>query len=114
MDGLIEFNGKTYYLDLDKIIEFCLKSETKNVRDSEITEGYEKIDEENNSLTLTSRVIRESTGFSNPQNDMITYDIIKMLLSVVFSDSFTLETTVLLNNIIVFNTMLKMGFLNEI
>ena len=28
--------------------------------------------------------------------------------------SFTLETTVLLNNIIVFNTMLKMGFLNEI
>ena len=63
------YNGRTFYIDIDKIIEFCLKSEDKSVRDSEITEGYEKLTDESNVLTLTSRVIRENTGTSNPQND---------------------------------------------
>ena len=76
----ILYGNKTYYFDVNKIIEFSLKSEEKNIRDSEITEGYEKLDEESNVLTLTSRVIRENTGTSNPQNDMITYDIFKMML----------------------------------
>ena len=77
------YNGRTFYIDIDKIIEFCLKSEDKSVRDSEITEGYEKLTDESNVLTLTSRVIRENTGTSNPQNDMITYDIFKIILSII-------------------------------
>lgn len=110
----ISYNNRTYYIDVEKIIEFCLKSENKNVRDSEITEGYEKLTEESNVLTLTSRVIRENTGTSNPQNDMITYDIFKMLLSVLLGQEATSNPEFNVSYVIAFNTMMEMGLLIEI
>ena len=110
----ISYNNRTYYIDVEKIIEFCLKSENKNVRDSEITEGYEKLTEESNVLTLTSRVIRENTGTSNPQNDMITYDIFKMLLSVLLGQEATSNPEFNVSYAIAFNTMMEMGLLIEI
>ena len=36
MNQYITYGNRTYYLDVNKMIEFCLKSENKNVRDSEI------------------------------------------------------------------------------
>lgn len=113
MKKYIEFEGRTFYVDVDKIIEYCLKSENKNIRDSEITEGYEKLDEESNALTLTSRVIRENTGTSNPQNDMITYDIFKMFLSILLGQEATSNPMLNVSFAIAFNTMLEMGFLIE-
>ena len=92
-DKYFSFNNRIYYIDVEKIIEFCLKSENKNVRDSEITEGYEKLTDESNVLTLTSRVIRENTGTSNPQNDMITYDIFKTAFSVAVPLAITVPSS---------------------
>ena len=109
----IVYGNKTYYFDVNKIIEFSLKSEEKNIRDSEITEGYEKLDEESNVLTLTSRVIRENTGTSNPQNDMITYDIFKMMLSVLLGQDSESSPFQNISFALAFNTMLEMGFLVE-
>lgn len=108
------YNGRTFYIDIDKIIEFCLKSENKNVRDSEITEGYEKLTDESNVLTLTSRVIRENTGTSNPQNDMITYDIFKMILAVILGQEATSNPELNVSYIIAFNTLMQMGMIVEI
>ena len=107
-------NGKVYYLDIQKMIDFCLISENKNVRDNEITEGYEKLSDETNVLTLTSRVIRETSGVSNPQNDMITYDIFKMLLSILLGQEATSNPMLNVSFAIAFNTMLEMGFLIEL
>lgn len=108
------YNGRTFYIDIDKIIEFCLKSEDKSVRDSEITEGYEKLTEESNVLTLTSRVIRENTGTSNPQNDMITYDIFKMILSIILGQDAASNPEMNVSYIIAFNTLMQMGVIVEI
>jgi hypothetical protein len=114
MKNYLTYGNRTYYIAVDKIIEFCLKSENKNVRDSEITEGYEKLTDESNVLTLTSRVIRENTGTSNPQNDMITYDIFKMLLSILLGQEATSNPELNVSFAIAFNTMLEMGFLIEL
>ena len=108
------YNGRTFYVDINKIIEFCLKSENKNVRDSEITEGYEKLTDESNVLTLTSRVIRENTGTSNPQNDMITYDVFKMILAVILGQDATSNPELNVSYIIAFNTLMQMGMIVEI
>lgn len=108
------YNGRTFYIDIDKIIEFCLKSEDKSVRDSEITEGYEKLTDESNVLTLTSRVIRENTGTSNPQNDMITYDIFKMILSIILGQDASSNPELNVSYIIAFNTLMQMGVIVEI
>ena len=113
LGNYLEYKKKKYYLDVEKIIEFCLKSENKNVRDSEITEGYEKLMDDSNVLTLTSRVIRENTGTSNPQNDMITYDIFKMLLSVLLGQEATSNPELNISFCIAVNTMIQMGFLKE-
>lgn len=106
-------NGKVYYLDIQKMIDFCLISENKNVRDNEITEGYEKLSDETNVLTLTSRVIRETSGVSNPQNDMITYDLFKMCLSIILGQDSGVDY---LNNVsfaIAFNTLVELEVLKE-
>lgn len=110
----IPFNNRTYYIDVEKIIEFCLKSENKNVRDSEITEGYEKLTGDSSVLTLTSRVIRENTGTSNPQNDMITYDIFKMLLAVILGQEAVSNPELNVSYVMAFNTLLQMGLIVEI
>ena len=107
-DKYFSFNNRIYYIDVEKIIEFCLKSENKNVRDSEITEGYEKLTDESNVLTLTSRVIRENTGTSNPQNDMITYDIFKMLLAVILGQEATSNPMLNVSFVMAFNTLVNM------
>lgn len=114
MKNYITYENRTFYIDINKIIEYCLKSENKNVRDSEITEGYEKLTEESPTLTLTSRVIRENTGTSNPQNDMITYDIFKMLLSILLGQEAKSNPMLNVSFAIAFNTMLEMGFLIEL
>lgn len=110
----ISFGGKNYILDINKIIEFCLTSDNKLSRDHEVTEGYEKMDEDSDELTLTSRVIRENSGPSNPQNDMVTYDFIKLLLSILLGQD---EKSDVSNNIsfaLAFNTMVAMEFLIEV
>lgn len=106
-------NGKVYYLDVQKMIDFCLNSENKNVRDNEITEGYEKLSDESNVLTLTSRVIRETTGVSNPQNDMITYDLFKMCLSILLGQEAGEDYKNNVSFALAFNTFVELGILKE-
>lgn len=109
----IKYDGRMFAIDVAALIEYCLISENKNIRDSEITEGYEKLDGDDG-LVLTSKVIRENTGASNPQNDMITYDLIKMFLTIILGQT---DDDMPFSNIsfaIAFNTLTKMGFLVEI
>ena len=109
----VEINRKVYYLDMQKLIDFCLISESKNVRDNEITEGYEKLSDDSNVLTLTSRVVREASGVSNPQNDMITYDFFKMCLSVILGQDYGDMYKENISFTIAFNTLVEMDILKE-
>lgn len=110
----IKYDGRAFAVNTQALIDYCLVSEDKTIRDSEITEGYEKLSEDEDTLTLTSRVIRENAGASNPQNDMITYDVVKMFLSIVLSQNDEDAPFENLSFAIAFNTLVDMGFLHEI
>lgn len=110
----IEYEDKIFAVDVEALIEYCLKSENKDVQDRELTEGYERLSEDSDELTLTSKVIRENTGASNPQNDMITYDLIKMFISIVLSQNDEDNPFHNVSFAIAFNTLVHMGFLIEI
>ena len=109
----VKYDNKIFAINTKALIDYCLVSENKNIRDNEITEGYERLDD-TEVLTLTSRVIRENTGASNPQNDMITYDVVKMFLTIVLSQADDDEPFQNISFAIAFNTLAQMGFLVEI
>ena len=110
----ISYDGHFFAIDTQALIDYCLVSEDKTIRDNEITEGYEKLSEDDEVLTLTSRVVRENTGASNPQNDMITYDVIKMFLSIVLGQGDEDKPFENISFALAFNTLSQMGFLVEI
>ena len=110
----ITYGNQIFAIDVDALIKYCLVSEEKNIRDNEITEGYERLTDEDDVLTLTSRVIRENTGASNPQNDMITYDVVKMFLGVILSQSADEDPYTNISFAVAFNSLANLGFLIEI
>ena len=110
----ITYDGRVFIVNVDALIKYCLVSEEKNIRDNEITEGYERLSEEDDVLTLTSRVIRENTGASNPQNDMITYDVIKMFLTIILGQSDDDQPFANISFAIAFNSLAHLGFLIDI
>ena len=110
----IRYDNKVFVLDTQALIDYCLVSEDKTIRDSEITEGYERLSDDDEGLTLTSKVIRENAGASNPQNDMITYDVVKMFLTIILSQGDEDSPFENISFAIAFNTLVKMGFLYEI
>lgn len=110
----IKYEDKIFAVNVDALIKYCLVSEEKNIRDNEITEGYERLSDEDDVLTLTSRVIRENTGASNPQNDMITYDVIKMFLGVILRQSADENPYYNISFAVAFNSLTNLGFLIEI
>lgn len=110
----IKYNGRVFIVNVDALIKYCLVSEEKNIRDNEITEGYERLSETDDVLTLTSRVIRENTGASNPQNDMITYDVIKMFLTIILGQSDDDHPFDNISFAVAFNSLANLGFLIDI
>lgn len=109
----IKYGDKAFVFNTQALIDYCLVSEDKMIRDNEITEGYERLDD-TDVLTLTSRVIRENSGASNPQNDMITYDVVKMFLSIVLSQGDEDSPFQNISFVLAFNTLVNMGFLYEV
>ena len=75
----LTFAGKKYKLNIDKINKFCLTSSEKKSNEREITEGYET--DENGEFRLSSKINREITRDGNSQEDVIMYDLIKMLVT---------------------------------
>lgn len=110
----VNYDGRCFAINTQALIDYCLVSEDKMIRDNEITEGYERLSDEDASLTLTSRVIRENSGASNPQNDMITYDVVKMFLTIVLGQSDEDSPFQNISFALAFNTLTQMGFLYEI
>ena len=75
----IKFKGHSYALNLEKLKEICLSSSSEGgAKEYEISQVYETQD--NGELTLSSKVEHETKAMGNPQNDMIVYDIVKMLI----------------------------------
>lgn len=109
---LITFNGETYYLDVDAIMKWCLSSTSNPFKETEINEGYDTNDD--GDIQMMTKVVRELKT-NNVQDDTVRYDFMKLLLAPFIGD---IKTTNEINNnfsyTLLFNTLIKMGFLVKI
>lgn len=111
----ITFKGKRYALDIDAFKKVCIPTnkDLSGSREYEISQVYEA--GEDGELNITSKVEHETKGSTNPQNDMIVYDVIKMLLmSILGNDKVEEEFEYDFGTAFALNTLLSIGVLVEL
>lgn len=113
-DDHIKFGDFTYCLNLEKLKELCLTSSKEGGgREIQIAQTYEV--DENDELNLISKVEHETKSVGNNQNDMIIYDIFKLLLVTLLEETTTVkEFTPTFNVALAINTLLEWGILEKI
>lgn len=103
-----------YKLNLLKLKEVCLTTTSDcKTKEIQIAQTYE-IDE-SGELELQTKVEHETKSPDNQQNDMIIYDIVKILIISLLENTSTeteFETTFGLE--LAINTLLSWGILEEI
>lgn len=110
----VAFNGKRYALNLEKLKEVCLTSSSDGLaREMEITQVYEP--DSQGEFSMSSRVEHETKVNKNPQNDMIIYDIVKLLILSLLENNNTEDTFNFdFSTALAVNTLLSWGVLEEI
>lgn len=109
-------DNKRYALDLDKIKKFCLTSDKEKGGQVEVMEVQEPGD--NGLLGVVSKTVHEVKSTGNPQNDTISYDLIKLFIVTLldndlkYDDNTVEEMTFAMR--LAFNTLVEAGFLYEI
>jgi hypothetical protein len=112
-DKYISFKGKKYAFNLEKIKEICLTSSLEHSgREMEITNVYEPSGD--GDYIISSKVEHETKVNKTPQNDMIVYDFVKLLMLVLLEDN-TIESDYqnTLSTTIAINTLISWGILEE-
>lgn len=109
-----EFKGKKYAFDLNKLKEVCLTSSKDGVnKEIEISQAYET--NEDGNLTLSNKVEHETKIFGNQQNDMIIYDVVKVLVIALLENSQDEENfTMDFGTCLTMNTLILWGILIEV
>lgn len=109
----IEFDGVNYALNYEKLKEICLTSSNDNgTREFEISQAYEV--NEDGELEISSKVEHETKSNKNPQNDMIMYDMVKLLIVSLVENASKTFKDLDLGSVITINTLLSWGILEEI
>jgi hypothetical protein len=106
----IVFEGKKYAINLEQLKKVCLSSSSEGgTREYEISQVYEA--EDNDEMRLSSKVEHETKVSGNPQNDMIVYDVVKVLiLSLLDKTDFVMD----FGTTLAINTLLSWGVLEEL
>lgn len=111
MSNRLCYNGVSYAINLNKILEFYSNTESNKSKESEIVDTYE-IDS-TNTARLIGKQIREAKSNQPAQNETIKYDLIKMFLTVLLdNDNRTIDVDLGTN--LAFNTLLENDFIYEI
>lgn len=113
-NSVVVFNGRKYAFNLEKIKDFCLVSDKERGGQVEVMEVQEPND--NGMLGIVSKTTHEVKGTGNPQNDSITYDLMKLFIVTLLDNEMkgTTETEMTFPIRLSFNTLLENGFLYEI
>jgi hypothetical protein len=112
-NSYITFKGKRYAFDLDAIKNACLISGDQNGKETEVTEAYETDDD--NNLSLSSKIVRDIKSTGNPQNDMIIYDVVKLfIIRLIDNTQIEREFDMDFSTALAINTLLKWGMLIEL
>ena len=110
----IVFNGKSYAIDIERFKEVCMPTTTElATREYEISQVYEQ--SEDGEMNMASKVEHETKGNTNPQNDMIVYDVIKMLIvSLLENEKPEDEFEYDFGTALALNTLINLGVVIEI
>lgn len=112
-DKYISFNGKKYALNLEKLKEVCLTPSNENGgREFEVTQVYEP--DGSGDFNIASRVEHETKTSKVLQNDMIVYDIVKLLiLAILENNNVEDEFRFDFSTVFAVNTLINWGILEE-
>ena len=113
-DKHIKFAGKIYAINLEKFKEVCTPPASDlGTREYEITQVSEADDR--GEFALQSKVEHETKGAGNPQNDMIVYDVVKMLIvSLLENDKTQHDFDYDFGTALAINTLLSWGVIEEL
>lgn len=115
LDGkYFSFCGKKYAFNLSKLKEVCLLSSKDDInKEVEIAQTYEVND--NGELEISNKVEHETKTYGNQQNDMIIYDIVKVLaISLLENNSVEDDFTLDFGTCLTLNTLINWEILVEI
>jgi hypothetical protein len=106
---LITIDDKSYALDLKKISSYLFKGDwPKEINITEIFDGDSKLEKKQVTETKVSGGNRADT------EENIKYNVIQMMLTVLFESETTDSTEIDFGTSICFNTMIAEGFLYEV
>lgn len=111
---MIDFKGKKYAFDFNKIMEFVDFSRDMTSTEREILDTYDISDGINSGGKVVTKTIRELVSPSNFQMDSIRYDLVKTFIIEIlsFEGDFEREATDGLK--IAINTLINEKLLVEI
>ena len=111
---MIKFKDCAYVIDLEAFKSVCTPfSKDLGTREYEITQVYERAD--NGEVDLSSKVEHETKGNGNPQNDMIVYDVVKMLIvSLLENDKTEEDFEYDFGTVFAINTLISWGVLKRV
>lgn len=112
-EKFISFDGKKYALNLERLKEVSLTSSSENgAREVEITQVYEP--DGGGDYTISSRVEHETKVSKTPQNDMIIYDFVKLLIiSLLENEGVEGNFQYDFGTVLAINTLISWGILEE-
>ena len=112
-EKFISFDGKKYALNLERLKEVSLTSSSENgAREVEITQVYEP--DGSGDYTISSRVEHETKVSKTPQNDMIVYDFVKLLIiSLLENEGVEGNFQYDFGTVLAINTLISWGILEE-
>lgn len=114
-NGMVKFGNYTYKLNLEKLKKVCLTASLEGgTKEVEIAQTYEA-DVINETLNLTHKVEHETKTFGNSQNDMIVYDIVKLMIISLLENNYSeKEFEVGFGTQIAINTLIEWGILEKV
>ena len=110
----IRFKGRVFVIDIDAFKSVCTPyTKELGTREYEISQVYERMD--NGELDISSKVEHETKGNGNPQNDMIVYDVVKMLIvSLLENDRIEKDFEYDFGTTFAMNTLISWGVIKEV
>lgn len=124
MDGLIEFEGKTYAIDVEKLIKVATKT-NEGIKDRTKVEtwGYASDGDNEPEFKVVQKEISESTSDGTDTYSTIRYDLIKNLLNLIVSPiadengnvfRITSFEDMFFGQMLAFNTLINEGIIIEV
>lgn len=114
-DKYIKFNGKCYTINLEKLKEVCFSSAMNggSTKEIEISQSYERQD--NGEFELSGKLEHETKIIGNTQNDMVIYDIVKIMLVNILENNIDEESFFpTLSISLSLNTLIEWGIITEV